>query len=144
MCGCLSHSPYWPESQTWALTRNQTGDPLVCRLAPNPLSHASQAQLNFFMLLVTFLLVIFICIFYFLFFFHVKWAKGSTHSRSAGMSTVSCQSKDAIVPDYLCAGFSWSLRHSPCPGLSWTPWIIGWNQSLSHQFISGLDYYIQT
>ena len=31
-----------PETQAWALTGNQTGDPLVCRLALSPLSHTSQ------------------------------------------------------------------------------------------------------
>ena len=33
----------WPAKQAHAQTGNQTGDPLVCRLALNPLSHASQA-----------------------------------------------------------------------------------------------------
>ena len=32
----------WPITQACALTRNRTGDPLVCRLALNPLSHTSQ------------------------------------------------------------------------------------------------------
>ena len=29
----------WPTTQARALTGNQTGDPLVCRPVPNPLSH---------------------------------------------------------------------------------------------------------
>ena len=32
----------WPAIQACALTGNQTSDPLVCRLALNPLSHTSQ------------------------------------------------------------------------------------------------------
>ena len=32
----------WPTTQACALTGNQTSDPLVCRLALNPLSHTSQ------------------------------------------------------------------------------------------------------
>ena len=32
----------WPATQACALTRNWTGDPLVCRLSLNPLSHTSQ------------------------------------------------------------------------------------------------------
>ena len=32
----------WPVTQAWALTGNQTGDPVVHRLALNPLSHTSQ------------------------------------------------------------------------------------------------------
>ena len=31
----------WPATQACALTRNQTGDPLVCRPVLNPLSHTS-------------------------------------------------------------------------------------------------------
>ena len=45
VCGCLSYAPLlgtWPTTQACALTGNQTGDPLVCRLALNPLSHTSQ------------------------------------------------------------------------------------------------------
>ena len=48
MCGCLSpplpRPPLGtqPETQACALTRNRTSDPLVLRLAPNPLSRASQ------------------------------------------------------------------------------------------------------
>ena len=45
MCGCLSCAPLlgtWPTTQAGALTGNRTGDPLVCRLAINPLSHTSQ------------------------------------------------------------------------------------------------------
>ena len=32
----------WPATQACALTGNRTGDPLVHRLALNPLSHSSQ------------------------------------------------------------------------------------------------------
>ena len=32
----------WPTAQACALTGNQTGDPLLCSLALNPLSHTSQ------------------------------------------------------------------------------------------------------
>ena len=32
----------WPATQACALTGNQSGDPLVHRLALNPLSHTSQ------------------------------------------------------------------------------------------------------
>ena len=43
----------WPTTQACALTGNQTGDPLICRLALNPLSHTSQhhifiLSMNFF------------------------------------------------------------------------------------------------
>ena len=31
----------WPATQACALTGNQTSDPLICRLALNPLSHMS-------------------------------------------------------------------------------------------------------
>ena len=34
----------WPETQACALTRNQTGDPLVCRPVLNPLNHTSQGK----------------------------------------------------------------------------------------------------
>ena len=34
----------WPTTQTYALTGDQTGDPSVCRLAFNPLSHTSQGM----------------------------------------------------------------------------------------------------
>ena len=33
----------WPETQSCALTGNRTGDPLVQRLAVNPLSHKNQS-----------------------------------------------------------------------------------------------------
>ena len=45
MCGCLSHALYWrpgPATQACALTGSRTSDPLVHRLALNPLSHTSQ------------------------------------------------------------------------------------------------------
>ena len=48
MCGCLSRAPLpgtWPETQACALTGNQTGNPLVCRPALNPLSYTSQAKI---------------------------------------------------------------------------------------------------
>ena len=44
----------WPTTQACALTRNRTGDPLVHRLALNPLSHTSQGPT---------------CLFFFFFFF---------------------------------------------------------------------------
>ena len=34
----------WPTTQACTLAGNQTGDPLVCRPAPNPLSHTSQGS----------------------------------------------------------------------------------------------------
>ena len=37
----------WPKSQMCALTRNQTGDLLVCGMMPNPLSHTSQSCIPF-------------------------------------------------------------------------------------------------
>ena len=49
VCGCLSHRPLpgtWPTTQTCALTGNRTGDPLICELALNPLSHTSQGGLG--------------------------------------------------------------------------------------------------
>ena len=44
-CVVASHVPQlgtWPITQVYALTRNQTDEPLVCRQALNPLSHTSQ------------------------------------------------------------------------------------------------------
>ena len=38
------HLGTWPATQVCALTRNWTGNPLVCRLALNPLSHTSQGK----------------------------------------------------------------------------------------------------
>ena len=35
----------WPTTQACALTGNRTSDPLVCRLALNPLSHTSQGRI---------------------------------------------------------------------------------------------------
>ena len=46
-CVGASHAPptgTWPATQACALTGNQTSDPLVHRLALNPLSHTSQGQ----------------------------------------------------------------------------------------------------
>ena len=43
-----SHPGTWPPTQACALTGNQTGDPLVCRLALNPLSYTSQGKRKFF------------------------------------------------------------------------------------------------
>ena len=37
----------WPATQVCALTGNQTGNPVVCRLKLNPLSHTSQSLLNY-------------------------------------------------------------------------------------------------
>ena len=45
VCGCLSHAPplgTWPATQACAPTGNRTCDPLVHRLALNPLSHSGQ------------------------------------------------------------------------------------------------------
>ena len=47
MCACLSRAPYrgtWPTTQACALTGNWTSNPLVQRLALNPLSHTSQGN----------------------------------------------------------------------------------------------------
>ena len=44
---CPSVGP-WPAAQACAPTGNRTSDPLVCRLALNPLSHTSQG-LNIFL-----------------------------------------------------------------------------------------------
>ena len=41
----------WPTTQACALTGNQTSDPLVCRLALNPLSHTSQGNIFYFCLI---------------------------------------------------------------------------------------------
>ena len=41
MCPLLGS---WPATKARALTGNRTGDPLVCRLALNPLSHTSQGK----------------------------------------------------------------------------------------------------
>ena len=46
MCGCPLLGT-WPSTQAYALTGNQTGDPLVLRLALKPLSHTSQGNLRF-------------------------------------------------------------------------------------------------
>ena len=45
MCGCLSRTPLlgtWPNTQACALTRNRTGNLLVCRPTLNPLSYTNQ------------------------------------------------------------------------------------------------------
>ena len=49
-CVVASHVPptgdlTWLTAQASTLTGNPTGDPLVCRLALNPLSHTSQGHL---------------------------------------------------------------------------------------------------
>ena len=44
----------WPATQAYALTGNQTSDPLVCRPALNPLHHTSQGW-NFFLFCFSFL-----------------------------------------------------------------------------------------
>ena len=41
---CMPPTGNWPETQACALIGNRTGDPLVCRLALNPLSHTSQGR----------------------------------------------------------------------------------------------------
>ena len=47
-CVVASHVPppqgTWPATQACALIGNWTGNPLVCRLALNPLSHTSQSE----------------------------------------------------------------------------------------------------
>ena len=43
----------WPATQACALIGNGKGDPLVCRLALNPLSHTSQGSNQVFLLLAT-------------------------------------------------------------------------------------------
>ena len=49
MCGWLPLACHqlgtWPATQACALTGNQTSDPLVHRLALNPLSHTSPGQI---------------------------------------------------------------------------------------------------
>ena len=40
----------WPTTQECALTGNRTDDPLVCRPAPNPLSHTSQGSTHVFLI----------------------------------------------------------------------------------------------
>ena len=42
----------WPTTQACALTGNQTSDPLVCKLALNPLNHTSQSQILVFNLIL--------------------------------------------------------------------------------------------
>ena len=36
----------WPATQAYTLLGNRTGDPLVCRLLLNPLSHTSQGPVG--------------------------------------------------------------------------------------------------
>ena len=49
MCGCLTRPLLrtWPITQACALNGNRTSDPLVRRLALNPLSHTSQGRMLF-------------------------------------------------------------------------------------------------
>ena len=47
----------WPAAQECALTGNQTGDPLVCRLALSPLSHTSQGWIQGTFLMYIYILV---------------------------------------------------------------------------------------
>ena len=47
MCGCFLRAHHWgpsPATQACALTGDRTGDPLVHRLALNPLSNTSQGK----------------------------------------------------------------------------------------------------
>ena len=44
----------WPATQACALTGNQTGNLLVCRLALDPLSHTSQGRIFILYLLKEF------------------------------------------------------------------------------------------
>ena len=39
----------WPAIQAWALTRNRTSDPSICRPVLNPLSHTIQGSLFYFL-----------------------------------------------------------------------------------------------
>ena len=51
MCGYLSRTPLlgtWSATQACALTGNPAGDPLICGLALNQLSHTSQGTFIFF------------------------------------------------------------------------------------------------
>ena len=51
MCGLPLSCPLlgtWPATQTYALTRSRTRDPLVQRPALNPLSHTSQGYFSIF------------------------------------------------------------------------------------------------
>ena len=51
MCGyllCTPHTGDWSETQECAPTGNQTGNPLVHRLALNPLSHTSHGYIILF------------------------------------------------------------------------------------------------
>ena len=51
MWGCLLHTPYWgpgPQPRPVPVTGNQTGDPLVHRLALNLLNHTGQGALGSF------------------------------------------------------------------------------------------------
>ena len=43
------HRGIWPTTQACALTGTRTGDPVVCRLTLNPLSHASQGAVQDFL-----------------------------------------------------------------------------------------------
>ena len=65
----------WPATQACALTANWIGDPLVRRLAFNPLSHTSQGWLcyllnfmlffNFLFVVITFIKSLFLLLFFF-------------------------------------------------------------------------------
>ena len=53
MIGCLSHAPQSgtrPTTQVCDLTRNRTGNLLVCGTTPNQLSYASRDSIFFFMI----------------------------------------------------------------------------------------------
>ena len=43
----------WPTTQACVLTENQTDDPLVRRLALNPLNHTSQGCIQYFQLMIS-------------------------------------------------------------------------------------------
>ena len=62
MCGCLLHPPpllgTWPATLACALTGTWTSDPLVLRLAPNPLSHTSKSLKTFFFFLRFYLFIV--------------------------------------------------------------------------------------
>ena len=48
----------WPTTQACALTGNRTGDPLIHRLALNPLSRASQGRISYVHTVESFLCIL--------------------------------------------------------------------------------------
>ena len=64
MCGCLSRPLLgtWPTAQACALTGNQTGDPLIHRLALNPLSHTNQGSFTCYFSITVYFLYYFVLV----------------------------------------------------------------------------------